>query len=224
MEIIAHRGGLTHGRENSLASFDASAKLPQVTTIELDLRVTQDGVVVLSHDATLLRVFGSDVTIADHTYAGLQTYTQELPTLEEAIEVIGMRKVLLLDIKNDEPTEPMIAVIKDYLSKGWKSTDFIVSSRQSSQLLAFKAAFPDMPRAVIEPWSGVRASKMARIVNAQRLHINQFALWPGYVWLMRRKGYHIGAYYNVRNSWHIKVLKRFGLDSAITYFPEEFTT
>jgi glycerophosphoryl diester phosphodiesterase len=52
--ILAHRGGAALAPENTLAAFDAGMALG-ADGLELDVRLSRDGVVVVHHDATLDR-------------------------------------------------------------------------------------------------------------------------------------------------------------------------
>jgi glycerophosphoryl diester phosphodiesterase len=52
LDIQGHRGARGLAPENTLAAFERAIDLG-VTTVELDVAVTRDGVVVISHDATL---------------------------------------------------------------------------------------------------------------------------------------------------------------------------
>lgn len=52
LDLQGHRGARGLAPENTLAAFDTALSLG-VTTLELDTVLTQDGVVVISHDATL---------------------------------------------------------------------------------------------------------------------------------------------------------------------------
>ena len=51
-DLQAHRGGRGLRPENTLASFENALRMG-VTTLELDIAITADGVPVISHDAAL---------------------------------------------------------------------------------------------------------------------------------------------------------------------------
>lgn len=57
--VVGHRGAMAHRPENSLASY-ALAEEVGVDQIELDLRCSADGTVIVLHDATLDRVARDD--------------------------------------------------------------------------------------------------------------------------------------------------------------------
>lgn len=63
---IAHRGASGHATENTLAAFHLAAAMG-AEMWELDTQMTRDGVVVVSHDDHLGRVFGLDARISEMT-------------------------------------------------------------------------------------------------------------------------------------------------------------
>jgi glycerophosphoryl diester phosphodiesterase len=68
----AHRGGAGERPENSLAAFDHAVECG-CTLLELDVRLTQDGRVVVIHDATTSRTTGQTVTVSHCRYDDLPT-------------------------------------------------------------------------------------------------------------------------------------------------------
>lgn len=74
MRIVTHRGIGTGRRENSLAAFD-EAIAQGVSMIELDLRCTLDGQLVLAHNKHMGAWGRPDIWIPTHSYADLQRIT-----------------------------------------------------------------------------------------------------------------------------------------------------
>ncbi|RYF66218.1 MAG: hypothetical protein EOO39_23425, partial [Cytophagaceae bacterium] len=70
MRIAAHRGTRFHAPENSRLAF-LSAYVAGANVLELDLQLTKDGHLVLSHDGTTDRVTGQPGRIIDLTLAEL---------------------------------------------------------------------------------------------------------------------------------------------------------
>ena len=101
----AHRG--LHDRdlgipENSLAAFEKAAV--RGYGIELDVQLSSDGIPIVFHDETLDRVCGRavrvrDLTAAELTAIPLASSEQCIPTLAEALNLIGGRVPLLVEIK-----------------------------------------------------------------------------------------------------------------------------
>lgn len=102
---FAHRG--LHGdgiAENSLSAFKAAAD--EGYGIELDVRLSSDGVLVVFHDDTLERVVGIegrvDVYSADELgKMSLSGTSDGIPKFSEVLEAVGGRVPLLVEIKED---------------------------------------------------------------------------------------------------------------------------
>ena len=79
---IGHRGASGHATENTLAAFRLASGLG-AEMWELDTQLTSDGVVMVSHDDHLQRVFGIDAHISGLTAAELRARVAEVPTFAE---------------------------------------------------------------------------------------------------------------------------------------------
>ncbi len=67
VEVTAHRGASSHYPENTMAAFRGALQ-EGADWIELDVQMTRDGEIVVSHDANLARVTGVDKNIYDLSY------------------------------------------------------------------------------------------------------------------------------------------------------------
>ena len=79
---IGHRGASGHRTENTLEAFELATKLG-AEMWELDTQLTRDGVVVVSHDDHLERVFGVDRHISEMSAAELAALELGEPTVAE---------------------------------------------------------------------------------------------------------------------------------------------
>ena len=66
--VIAHRGDPGAARENTQAAFAAAVALG-ADMVELDLRRTRDGEIVVLHDQSLHRLWGVDASVGDLDWA-----------------------------------------------------------------------------------------------------------------------------------------------------------
>ena len=107
--VSAHRGGAGAGLpENCLATFEATIRAGW-SMLEIDLRPTKDGVIVLMHDATLDRTSNGSGPVQDRTLAEIRELRlkdrqgrlteHRIPTLDEVIEWARGRTLLVLDRK-----------------------------------------------------------------------------------------------------------------------------
>jgi glycerophosphoryl diester phosphodiesterase len=100
-EILAHRGGgrtadLLPASENSVEMIKLASRFG-ATGVEIDVRMTKDGVPILFHDATLneraVQQNGLLGPIENYTYQQLQTLVrlpkgERIPTLQQALETV----------------------------------------------------------------------------------------------------------------------------------------
>jgi len=101
---IAHRGlwSPSGPPENSLAAFQAACAGGY--GIELDVQLTADGEAVVFHDATLEGMTGAPGRISDHTAADitrmrLKGSDETIPTLADALTLVGHRAMVHIEIK-----------------------------------------------------------------------------------------------------------------------------
>ncbi|MER7109943.1 glycerophosphodiester phosphodiesterase [Streptomyces sp. NPDC000229] len=94
--VVAHRGDPYRVRENTSASL-RSAIARGADAVEIDVRLTRDGVPVLLHDESLKRLWGVDRPVAHVTLDELRALTGEegVPTLAEALDAVGGHRVMI---------------------------------------------------------------------------------------------------------------------------------
>ncbi len=117
---IAHRGASAYAPENSLEAFVKAAEM-ESDLVEVDIRVTADGVPVISHDPSLKRVFGVEGVVADRTFDELLALTppgtSPIPTFDAVAKLCAELGLgLYLDIKefSFDLAGRMIASLKRY--------------------------------------------------------------------------------------------------------------
>ncbi|MEY4581132.1 MAG: hypothetical protein RL701_5835 [Pseudomonadota bacterium] len=107
--LFAHRGAPGDHLENTLPSFWAALAYG-ADVLELDVRMSADGHVVVSHDATGSRVFGEDRAISATRYADIKSWrvrgasgqAYEPAGLAEVLEAFP-QAALNVDVKQERP-------------------------------------------------------------------------------------------------------------------------
>ena len=108
--IFAHRGASAHAPENTLAAFEL-ALAQQADALELDVKLSADGHVVVIHDATVDRTTNGHGRVRDLSLADLkkldagsffsQAFAGEnIPTLDEVFESFGKRTFINVELTN----------------------------------------------------------------------------------------------------------------------------
>ena len=106
--VICHRGDWRNYPENSIPAIESVIKMG-ADMVEIDIQLTKDSVLVLSHDRTIDRCTTGKGNINDLTYDEIQQYylktahnvrsslNLKMPTLEEALKVCKDRITVNLD-------------------------------------------------------------------------------------------------------------------------------
>src|SRR5690349_908564 len=147
--VIGHRGAMAYAPENTLASF-REARRRGATWVEIDVKLTADGVPIVMHDASLKRTTGVDRLVAETPRAELP---QDVPTLEEAIACFQEQGLgCNVEIKPDEGREVETArVTVATLRECWPAAlpPPLLSSFKDASLAAARAAAPEFQRAIL---------------------------------------------------------------------------
>ena len=129
--VIAHRGNRAHAPENTIESF-LEAVQAGADAIELDLRLTRDGEVVVIHDATVDRTTDASGRVEMKSLEQLQELDAgarfsnnggwsrpyfnrgiTIPTLHEVIDALPKHVPLILELKTSAVAEPVKRIIAD---------------------------------------------------------------------------------------------------------------
>ena len=152
---FAHRGLWTPGEmaENSLAAIEHACQSHY--GIEFDVRLTQDGEVVVFHDETLERMGGLDLAVADITLADLQAVPllgglDHIPTLAEVLAQVAGRAMLLIELKASPDTVALAVRVADQLDH--YAGPAAVISFDPEALAWFALERPSVPRGLDAIW------------------------------------------------------------------------
>lgn len=140
--IVAHRGLSEGVPENTLAAFRRSID-GGVAIIELDLRVTKDGRLVVVHDASLDRTTNCTGQVAAMELAQIRACDagkgERVPTFAEVLALIRDRPVrILADVKAGTPLEPVLSAIRGHPA----GSKIILGMRSPKQVTRARAALP----------------------------------------------------------------------------------
>ena len=119
--VIAHRGASGTAPENTLASIKLALEM-HVDMIEIDIHLSKDSIPVVIHDETLNRTTNGKGKVKDFSVKELKKLdagkwfsdkyiNEEIPTLEEVIELTKGKCILLIEIKNGSSIYPNIEKI-----------------------------------------------------------------------------------------------------------------
>lgn len=137
MEIIAHRGAPYDAPENSLEAVEL-ALVQRADRVEVDVHLSADGVVVVSHDETTGRCADRDIRIAGATLEELRTARlpngERIPTLDEVCALLRGRAAIDLELKATGPE--VVARALDVLARADLLDSALVTSFERPSIRA----------------------------------------------------------------------------------------
>jgi glycerophosphoryl diester phosphodiesterase len=92
--VLGHRGASAHAGDNTIEAFELALALG-ADGVELDVRFTANGRVVLHHDPDV----GEMGPLVHHDFATIRATHPEIPSLDEALAVLG-DLIVNVEIKN----------------------------------------------------------------------------------------------------------------------------
>ncbi|MFH0983307.1 MAG: glycerophosphodiester phosphodiesterase [Planctomycetota bacterium] len=153
MEIIAHRGASANAPENTLAAVNLAWK-ESADAVEIDLRLSKDGKLVVIHDEDTKRVAGKPAPVGAQTMDELRALDvgawkdptwagEKIPTFDDVLAAVPAGKKLFVEMKCGKEVIPEIAkAIKD---SGRKPEQVTIIGFSMAAMQAAKQALPEHP-------------------------------------------------------------------------------
>jgi glycerophosphoryl diester phosphodiesterase len=208
MLLVGHRGARGEAPENTIAGF-AHALAVGVDALELDVRLSADGRLVVIHDETLDRTTNATGPVAALTAAQLAALDARgtcptwpepvgVPTLDDVLERFGARTRFAVEIKRDTPERlaGVAAATVDAMRRPGIAARAVVSSFEPEALAIVRRLAPELPRAYIGAYDAPRflatalelgcaqadvpiATGSAEVVRAAQAHGLRVCGWLG---------------------------------------------
>ena len=217
--IIAHRGFSARYTENTLAAFSGALNAG-ADMIEMDLRLTRDGQLVVIHDATTGRVSKEKVRVRGAGLSRLRRvvlnggYT--VPTLDEVLGVLANRIPLNLELKGKGTG---FALAQFLMEKG-PVEGLLVSSYKVQEVEAFLRFYPSVPVARICTWFFTKDLVQSATGSHFSIHVNKSHINRDKVERAHRSGLKVFVF-TVDDPKEMVRLFSMGVDGIFTNNPEE---
>ena len=222
MDVIGHRGGAGLGPENTLGSIRA-ALAAGADGVEIDVRLSADGVAILMHDADVARTTGAAGLVAELNADVMRSLG--VPTLEETLAAVPADRLLVVEVKGTpwepghDPTEALGRVVAELLA-GHPDRRIVVSSFNPMTLVAVRAVAPGLRTAVLTSPSFDPASNLAAAIEGSNdeCHVPEELVESVFVKLAHEAGKRVVAW-TVNEPDRLRALASWGIDGVITDDP-----
>ena len=174
--VVAHRGDHTQAPENTLAAYQHAIE-EGVDYVEIDLRTSQDGQLVIMHDATVDRMTNGRGMIRDLRFDSLRTLRikdkfhpewgeYQIPSFREVLRLCKNKIYIYLDFKNADPAKAYQEIGEFAMEK-----QVVVYINAAMQVTKWREAAPDMPLMVSLPDNVKDTAALRIFLTKNRLEI-----------------------------------------------------
>ncbi|MEM1923290.1 MAG: glycerophosphodiester phosphodiesterase family protein [Nitrososphaerota archaeon] len=230
--IVAHRGYSGLYPENTLIAVKEAVKLG-VDGVEIDVRVTGDGVLVLMHDESVDRTTNGKGKVRDLGWSEIKTLDagswkslkfsgEPVPTIDEVLaETVG-RVVLHIEIKELGIEQQVIESVKQAGGREW----VLITSFYPEVISRAKKIEPSIPCSLIIGWlSDAEKSRRGEPVHrALNCGANALALYKGRatheIISYAHKRLLSTAVWTVNEISEAKAFTDMGADAIVTDYPD----
>jgi glycerophosphoryl diester phosphodiesterase len=158
--LFAHRGDFAHAPENTLPAFQQSLQ-KGADGVELDVKLTMDGHVIVIHDSTVDRTTDGKGRVASLTLEDIRKLDAgkrfnekfagtKVPLLEEVFEVVGKDKMINIELKNYKtPRGGLVIKVCELIKRHNNHNQILFSSFFSSSLKVAAQTLPEVPRGLL---------------------------------------------------------------------------
>jgi glycerophosphoryl diester phosphodiesterase len=212
---IGHRGAASLEPENTLRSFRRAAA-EGADAIELDLRLTRDGCLVILHDADVNRTTNGSGSVASMTLDEIKRLDaglgERIPSFEEVLEATELP--IHAELKTVETAEPLAALIRERrLAARVTPISFDLGA-----LRRVKLSLPDLPVGLILSCASPSLVE-ARSVNAFQVSPRAAYLDAAKVEGYRRAGFRVTTW-TVNEPEEMRRVLGLGVDGIVTDRPD----
>ena len=149
MRIIGHRGGPAMAPENTIRSIRAAMECAD--DIEVDVRLSHEGIPVIIHDARLDRTTSGTGQVNDHTFPELRSFDagdgENIPSLKEVCTlVLGTSTGLFIEIKEPGSEEAVCNVLA-----GFPIDHIVIVSFHEESLSLVREYIPGIKTGIVLP-------------------------------------------------------------------------
>lgn len=220
--IFAHRGASGEAPGNSLAAFRL-AREQGADGVELDVRRTRDGHIVVVHDREVTLGSGRRAKVAKLTLAELRTVDlgggERIPTLDQVFDVLGPTMRVNVEIKAESPFTRGLEKETVRIVRARGAADRVIfSSFNPISIRRVNRLAPEIPNGILVV-PGVVGSLARRIARADAIHPDQRMVTATDMTRWREHGYQAVNTWTVNDPVRVSKLARLGVSGIITDFP-----
>ncbi|PZD93948.1 glycerophosphodiester phosphodiesterase [Paenibacillus sambharensis] len=233
--VVAHRGASLHAPENTMAAFHKAVEMG-AHVIELDVRLTKDGIPVVIHDAKVNRTTSGKGKVAGLTFkqlreldAGLYFHPsfagERIPSLAEVLDTFSPVTRLLIELKDPKQypgiEKAVAGMLKERSLDNSASSGIVVQSFDRSSLQKLKELLPQLSIGILVTGAGkLRTRELKKIAQyADYINPSRKGLSTWTIRLIQANGMKVYVW-DIRSERQAAAMIKAGADGIMTKNPE----
>lgn len=225
-KILAHRGAFGYAPQNTMAAYKKAIEMNS-DGIELDIRLSKDGKIVICHNSTIDETSNGSGEISEMTYEEILKYDfskefpeyspQHAPLLSEVLELFKPTNMLInIEVKDSDSAIPAIELVKKMEMQG----QIVYSSFNHRCIKNMREYDPSIDAGLLygEEVSEDMESYIKEY-NATAVHPYFSSVNDKIIDICNRNGYKIRAW-TVNEPEDIEAMVKLDIDTVITNYPD----
>jgi glycerophosphoryl diester phosphodiesterase len=227
--MISHRGMAGSAPENTLAAIDEAIRRG-AQFVEIDVRRSADGVIVLMHDQMVDRTTNGHGRVGELAWDEISTLDagshfspafagEPVPTLDDVLTLLQRSSItLVLEVKQPDRYPGIALQVAEKLQKFDLNTRVVVVSFDHDWLDDLRNLMPDVPVGYLQVGGRIRRQMPGD--SLLDLHWISVLVDPTLIWRTHRRGHRIWVW-TVNDVRLARLLTWLGVDGITTNHPDK---
>lgn len=233
--LVGHRGARGEAPENTLASFQV-AKDAGVTEMELDVRLSSDGQLIVLHDSDVRRTTGQRGHVRQFTQAQLGGMDARqntpgwhsptgIPSLQEVVELCGPQMRFQFEVKGADRfvLHQLAHHLTHMVHNQQLQSRVVITSSHTGFLRMIGTMAPDIDRGYVCEYRYLQPTRRAQGLGCQWLMPHFSLVNASLMRRARRRNLKVSVW-TVNDLNEAERLAKLGVDSIITDYPTSFVS
>ncbi|MCG8391559.1 MAG: glycerophosphodiester phosphodiesterase [Pseudomonadales bacterium] len=233
--LVGHRGARGEAPENTLASFQVALEAG-VTEIELDVRLSADGHLIVLHDSDVTRTTGMQGHVRQYTLSQLGVMDARrntpgwhsptgIPSLQEVVDLCGPNMRFQFEVKGADRVvlHQLAHHLTHMIHEQQLQSRVVVTSSHTGFLRMIGTMAPDVERGYVCQYRYLQPTRRAHGLGCAWLMPHFSLVNTALMRRARKRGLKVSVW-TVNDLTEAERLSRLKVDGIITDFPTSFVS
>ena len=231
--IVGHRGARGEAPENTAAGFQVALEAG-VTEIELDVRLSRDGHLIVVHDANVTRTTGERGKAHHYTLSQLEVLDARrntpgwhsplgIPSLREVVDLCGPSMRFQFEVKGADRAilHRLAHQLVDFINQRQMNDRVVVTSSHTGFLRMLGTMTAHIERGYVAEYRYQQPTRRAVALGCTWLMPRHTLVTPALMRRARRRNLKVSTW-TVNDLTRAERMLELGVDGIITDFPTSF--